>query len=53
MHFQDESYDFGSGAGFYLNATTDKWAKNYKMFDYITKELPNIISKLFPVNPNK
>ena len=50
---QDESYDFGSGAGFYLNATTPKWEKNYKMYDYITKELPDIVNSLFTVDPNK
>lgn len=37
---QDDSYDFGSGAGFYINATTEKWKKHYNMYDYITKELP-------------
>lgn len=37
---QDDSYDFGSGAGFYLNATTPDWEKHYKMYDYVTKELP-------------
>jgi len=40
---QDDTYSFGSGAGFYLNATTEKWKKNYNMYDYITKELPYII----------
>jgi threonine dehydrogenase-like Zn-dependent dehydrogenase len=50
---QDESYDFGSGAGFYLNATTPKWEKNYKMYDYITKELPDVVNALFTVNPDK
>eukprot|EP00294_Goniomonas_avonlea_P006829 CAMPEP_0114565802 /NCGR_PEP_ID=MMETSP0114-20121206/14518_1 /TAXON_ID=31324 /ORGANISM="Goniomonas sp, Strain m" /LENGTH=230 /DNA_ID=CAMNT_0001752101 /DNA_START=46 /DNA_END=737 /DNA_ORIENTATION=+ len=37
---EDDSYDFGSGAGFYLNATVDKW-KPYQMYDYVTKELPS------------
>ena len=45
----DDSWDFGSGAGFYVNATTPKWSKHYKMYDYITKELPAVVAGLFPV----
>lgn len=37
---EDESYDFGTGAGFYLNATKEPWSKSYNMYDYIVKELP-------------
>ena len=37
---EDDSYDFGSGAGFSLNATQEPWSKHYKMYDYVTKELP-------------
>lgn len=37
-------YDFGSGAGFYLNATQAPWSKHYKMYDYVTKELPIIVT---------
>jgi S-formylglutathione hydrolase len=40
---QDDSYDFGSGAGFYLNATTGNYSKHYNMYDYITLELPEFI----------
>eukprot|EP00884_Botryococcus_braunii_P012592 jgi/Botrbrau1/21333/Bobra.0184s0043.1 len=40
-----EAYDFGVGAGFYLNATQDKW-KNWRMYDYITKELPSVLRGL-------
>ena len=36
----DDSYDFGSGAGFYVDATTDLWKENYNMYTYITSELP-------------
>ena len=50
---QDNSYDFGSGAGFYLNATTPKWSKHYNMYDYVTKELPDLVSKLFAVDGKK
>jgi S-formylglutathione hydrolase len=49
----DDSWDFGSGAGFYVNATTPKWSKHYKMYDYITKELPAVVAGLFPVDNNK
>merc|ERR1712146_620495 len=35
--------DFGTGAGFYLDATTDKWKQNYRMYTYITSELPSLI----------
>ena len=50
---QDDSYDFGSGAGFYVNATEEPWAKNYQMYDYVTKELPELINDLFPVDANR
>lgn len=47
---EHESYDFGSGAGFYLNATLQPWARNYRMYDYIVEELPVIIAESFPVD---
>jgi S-formylglutathione hydrolase len=47
---EDDSYDFGTGAGFYLNATQSPWSKNYHMYDYVTKELPEAIAKNFPIN---
>lgn len=46
----DEGYDLGQGAGFYLNATQQPWAKHYQMFDYISIELPNLIEKNFNTN---
>ena len=39
-------YDFGTGAGFYLNATEGKW-QQYRMYDYVTKELPAVL-RSFP-----
>ena len=45
---EDDAYDFGSGAGFYVNATQSPWSTNYNMFDYITQELPSVIEELFP-----
>lgn len=44
----DESWDLGQGAGFYLDATQEPWAKNYKMYTYITDELTTIASILVP-----
>lgn len=44
---KDGAYDFGLGAGFYVNATQAPWNNNYNMYDYISKELPNIISSNF------
>lgn len=43
------SWDFGVGASYYLRATKEPWSKNYKMFDYVTRELPDLILKSFPV----
>ena len=43
-----ESWDFGTGAGFYLDATSPKWAAHYRMYSYITKELPALLSTNFP-----
>ena len=40
---QDDSWDFGSAAGFYVDATTEPWSKHYNMYSYITKELPELI----------
>jgi len=44
---KDGAWDFGLGAGFYLNATQEPWAKHYQMYDYITQELPALIGKHF------
>lgn len=43
-----EGYDLGKGAGFYLNATAQPWAKHYRMHDYIVEELPALIESRFP-----
>ncbi|GAB3022681.1 S-formylglutathione hydrolase [Oleiagrimonas citrea] len=45
----DEAYDLGQGAGFYLNATREPWAKHYRMYDYVTRELPALVAEHFPV----
>lgn len=50
---EDESYDFGSGAGFYLNATEAPWAGHYNMYQYVVAELPALINEKFPVDGNR
>ncbi|XP_052784479.1 S-formylglutathione hydrolase-like [Mya arenaria] len=50
---EDDSYDFGSGAGFYVDATEEKWKTNYRMYSYITKELPAIINSNFNTDADK
>lgn len=46
---KDGAYDFGLGAGFYLNATKPPFDQHYKMYDYVVSELPAIIEAHFPV----
>src|SRR5690625_97998 len=46
----DEAYNLGQGAGFYVNATQEPWAKHYRMYDYIVEELPALIETHFPAN---
>jgi S-formylglutathione hydrolase len=49
----DEAYDLGQGAGFYLNATRDPWAKHFRMWDYIADELPSILTATRAPGANK
>lgn len=46
----DGAYDFGIGAGFYLNATQAPWRENYQMYDYIVSELPDVLEQNFPID---
>ncbi|WP_339676108.1 S-formylglutathione hydrolase [uncultured Zhongshania sp.] len=46
----DEGYDLGKGAGFYVNATQAPWNRHYQMYDYIVEELPTLIEANFPVS---
>lgn len=46
----DDAWDLGQGAGFYLNATQQPWASHYAMYDYLTKEIPTLIGAHFPSN---
>jgi len=45
----DEAYDLGQGAGFYINAKQAPWNKHYQMYDYVVDELPALIEATFPV----
>ncbi|MBY0392165.1 MAG: S-formylglutathione hydrolase [Novosphingobium sp.] len=45
------AYDFGLGAGFYVNATEEPFAAHYRMWDYVTQELPALIADNFPIDP--
>ena len=46
----DEAYDLGQGAGFYLNATQAPWSAHYRMFDYLSQELPTLIAGNFNIS---
>lgn len=46
----NQAYDFGLGAGFYVDATEQPWSNNYKMYSYITKELPELLDDNFNVD---
>ena len=43
-----DSWDFGVGAGFYVDATAAPWAENYRMYSYITNELMTVLKTHFP-----
>ena len=46
-----DKWDFGQGAGFYVDATHAPWSTNYRMYSYITRELPDLVSANLPVRP--
>lgn len=47
---EEDHWDFGTGAGFYLNATQLPWSKHYHLYDYVADELPALIAANFPVD---
>ena len=49
----DPGYDLGMGAGFYVNATQHPWRDHYQMYDYVTRELPELIETHFPVSTKR
>lgn len=49
----DGAWDFGHGAGFYLNATQAPWAVHYRMHDYVVHELPELLEAQLPINSRR
>lgn len=49
----DGGYDFGLGAGFYVNATEQPWNRHYQMYDYVVDELPALVNSQFPLDSEK
>ena len=50
---ENGAYDFGLGAGFYLNATREPWKQNYRMYDYVVDELPSILQTELEISGNR
>ncbi len=46
----DSAYDFGLGAGFYVDATAEPWRQHYRMYSYIVEELPQVVAAALPVD---
>lgn len=49
----DEAYDLGQGAGFYVNATEAPWAPHFNMWDYVTEELPQLVTGNFNIDADR
>jgi S-formylglutathione hydrolase len=50
---EDDDWDFGSGAGFYVDATQEPWKAHYRMYSYVVDELPALITEHFPAEGNR
>ncbi|MBD2487036.1 S-formylglutathione hydrolase [Aulosira sp. FACHB-615] len=50
---ENDAWDFGTGAGFYVDATAEPWRSHYQMYSYIVKELPAVIAANFPIQADK
>ena len=50
---EEDSWDFGTGAGFYLDAEAEPWRQNYRMYSYVTQELPALVEATFPVEAGR
>jgi S-formylglutathione hydrolase len=48
-----ESWDFGLGAGFYVDATQAPWSRGYRMYSYVTRELPEVVASHFAVDTTR
>ncbi len=49
----DDAYDLGQGAGFYVNATQDPWAPHFRMWDYVAEDLPALVAREFPIDADR
>ena len=50
---ESDSYDFGLGAGFYVDATQAPWSRGYRMYSYVAKELPGVVGAAFAVDGSR
>ena len=50
---EDDDWDFGTGAGFYVDATVEPWRSHYQMYSYVVHELPALIAEHFPVQTER
>ncbi|OLP20489.1 S-formylglutathione hydrolase [Leptolyngbya sp. 'hensonii'] len=50
---EDDDWEFGSGAGFYVDATQEPWQQHYRMYSYVTVELPALVATHFPIQPDR
>jgi S-formylglutathione hydrolase len=50
---EDDDWDLGTGAGFYVNATQDPWRQHYQMYSYVTDELPTLLAQHFPIRSDR
>jgi S-formylglutathione hydrolase len=50
---ESDSWDFGIGAGFYLDAMQEPWSRHFRMYSYVTSELPALIKTHFPADPER
>jgi S-formylglutathione hydrolase len=49
---EDDDWDLGSGAGFYIDATEEPWSRHYRTYTYVTSELPAVVQERFPARPD-
>lgn len=50
---ESDDWEFGAGAGFYIDATREPWSRHYRMYSFVAEELPQIIAEHFPALPEK
>jgi S-formylglutathione hydrolase len=50
---EDKDWDFGVGAGFYVDATEAPWSRHYRMYSFVTEELPALVAAHFPAAPDR